>query len=136
MHPPLAQHRPMRTPASKRSLSSQAMRFSGTFRLPALAFSAENNPPQRRMIKLPFHRSFNFRSEAGGERPLKEGTMCYSKYWLTEDERRAREAKSKEVEANEGECTREIANDGWPHILGSLTRLHGSGWPSGYAKSK
>ena len=54
------------------------------------------------MIKLPFHSAFNLRSGAGRERmtrPLKEGTMCYSKYWLTEDERRAREARAKEVEA-------------------------------------
>jgi hypothetical protein len=34
---------------------------------------------------------------------LEEGTMCYSKYWLSEDERRQREAKAKEAEAKRAE---------------------------------
>ncbi len=29
--------------------------------------------------------------------------MCYSKYWLSEDERRQREAKAKEAEAKRAE---------------------------------
>jgi hypothetical protein len=32
--------------------------------------------------------------------------MCYSKYWLSEDERRQREAKAKEAEAKRAETIR------------------------------
>jgi hypothetical protein len=40
-----------------------------------------------------------------------EDTMCYSKYWLDEDERRQREAKAKEAEAKRAETVRAMLAD-------------------------
>jgi hypothetical protein len=37
--------------------------------------------------------------------------MCYSKYWQTEDERRQREAKTKEAEAKRTETVRIMLAD-------------------------
>jgi hypothetical protein len=37
--------------------------------------------------------------------------MCYSKYWLDEDERRQREAKAKEAEAKRAETVRAMLAD-------------------------
>ena len=37
--------------------------------------------------------------------------MCYSKYWQTDDERRQREAKTKEAEAKRTETVRTMLAD-------------------------
>jgi hypothetical protein len=46
-----------------------------------------------------------------GRASTQEGTMCYSKYWQTEDERRQREAKTKEAEAKRTETVRTMLAD-------------------------
>jgi hypothetical protein len=43
--------------------------------------------------------------------PLEEGTMCYSKYWLSEDERRQREAKAKEAESKRAETIKAMRRE-------------------------
>jgi hypothetical protein len=53
-------------------------------------------PPYGRQLPKPQH---------------KEGTMCYSKAWLTEDERRQREAKAKEAEAKRADTVKTMLAD-------------------------